>query len=210
MHFRTAVSRRQRRIYRVSTDRLSGSSVQNAPAMPAEMRRAVVKFEPATFVRVDPAPDGSTQDGHVGPPAPHDRQPRSRTDPSQRRSSRPARPSPGTDAARICPRCTKCRRTSIGKETACRRLLAQPTGSPHSPARMPSLFVDQLGRVEGVGGLLPDGTWSTEGGEVGHPRFQKVTARICIFAWGLSVCGAGVYEGWGMSVQLLGTGLGSQ
>lgn len=80
MHFRTAVSRRQRRIYRVSTDRLSGSSVHSAPAMPAEMRRAVVKGEPTTFVRVDPVPDGSMQDGWPHPSARPPRSPAPKPD----------------------------------------------------------------------------------------------------------------------------------
>lgn len=56
MHFGTAVSGRQRRIYRVSTRRAFRLSFPEcALRWPAEMRRAVVKFAPAPF-----APGGLT------------------------------------------------------------------------------------------------------------------------------------------------------
>lgn len=84
----------------------------------------------------------------------------------------------------------------------------QPTfASPHAEP-----MLGPIGPGRGVGGRLPDGRGRQRDGRVGHPRFQKSRLGFCIFAWGLTVFGSGVYEGGvgdGVS-SFSGRGLGDE
>lgn len=83
--------------------------------------------------------------------------------------------------------------------TAVCLLISRPTAHICQPHAEPMRGPIGPGQTEG------DGRGRQREGRVGHPRFRKVPARICILAWGLSVflvwCLRGVGEGRGLGVN---------
>lgn len=216
MHFGTAVSGRQRRIYRVSTRRAFRLSFPEcALRWPAEMRRAVVKFAPAPF-----APGGLTplrmarckMAMFALPPPPTMRWPAPKPDrplSTALVTTRPPLSRNGRSADFVPDACTQ----GAGARRLVRRLhaavclLSRPTAQPACRAHAWTNW------ARSRGGRSPARwTWSTERRQGWAPSLSKVPARICIFAWGLSVFGSGVYEGGvgdGVS-SFSGRGLGDE
>lgn len=156
------------------------------------------------------------QDGHVRPPAaPHDAMASPEAGPTPLNGARHGPPAPlpeRTQRGFVPDACTQ----GAGARRLVRRLhaavclLSRPTAHIRQPACRAHAWTNW---ARSRGGRSPARwTWSTERRQGWAPSLSKVPARICIFAWGLSVFGSGVYEGGvgdGVS-SFSGRGLGDE